>query len=132
MAFELVYNQETVTLGCSVRNQPKNLRGSEYYLISKNQIDDIKDRQVDLSIKTNTTSEYIKEQRASEKKGLILIYALDERGANLNFGFPIIGYSIHFPRIEDEIKVSYKVSIKHELDNDVMYDDDNPETEENL
>jgi hypothetical protein len=129
--YELVCDQETVTLGCSVRNQPKNSRGSEYYLISKNQIDDLNDRQVDLSIKTNTTSKDIKEQRASEKKGLMLIYALDERGTNLNFGIPIIGYSVHFPRIEDEIKVSYKASINREFYNEVMEDDDNPETEEN-
>jgi len=131
MTYDLVYNQETVSLGCSVRNQPKNSRGSEYYLIAKNQIDDLKDRQVDLSIKTNSTSKDIKEQRASEKKGLILIYGLDERGTNLNFGIPIIGYSVHFPRIEDEIKVSYKASINREFDNEVMEDDDNPETEEN-
>jgi hypothetical protein len=131
ITYELVCDQETVTLGCSVRNQPKNSRGSEYYLISKNQIDDLNDRQVDLSIKTNTTSKDIKEQRASEKKGLMLIYALDERGTNLNFGIPIIGYSVHFPRIEDEIKVSYKASINREFYNEVMEDDDNPETEEN-
>lgn len=129
MTYDLDCNQETITLGCSVRNQPKNSRGSEFYLISKNQIDDLKDRQVDLSIKTNTTSKEIKEQRASEKKGLLLIYALDERGTNLNFGIPIIGYSVHFPRIQDEIKVSYKASINREFDNEVMEDDDNPETE---
>lgn len=131
MTYDLDCNQETITLGCSVRNQPKNSRGSEFYLIAKNQIDDLKDRQVDLSIKTNTTSKEIKEQRASEKKGLILIYALDERGTNLNFGIPIIGYSVHFPRIQDEIKVSYKASINREFDNEVMEDDDDPETEEN-
>jgi hypothetical protein len=44
---------------------------------------------------------------------------------------PIIGYSVHFPRIEDETKVSYKASINREFDNEVMEDDDNPETEEN-
>jgi len=131
MIYDLEYNQETVLLGCSVRNQPKNSKGSEYYLIAKNQIDDLKDRQVDLSIKTNTTSKDIKEQRASEKKGLILIYALDERGTNINFGIPIIGYSVHFPKIDNEIKVSYKASINREFDNEVMEDDDNPETEEN-
>jgi len=127
--YDLVYNQETIKLGCSVRNQPKNSRGSEYYLIAKNQIDDLKDRQVDLSIKTNTTSKEIKEQRASEKKGLILIYGLDERGTQLNYKIPIIGYSVHFPRIEDEIKVSYKASINREFDNEIMEDDDNPENE---
>jgi hypothetical protein len=129
--YDLVFNQETITLGCSVRNHPKNARGSEFYLIAKNQIDDLKDRQVDLSIKTNTTSKEIKEQRASEKKGLILIYALDERGTNLNFGIPIIGYSVHFPRIEDEIKVSYKATIQREFDSEIMEDDDNPENDEN-
>ena len=53
----------------------------------------------------------IKAQRQAEKKGLLLIYALDERGTpNVNNGIPIIGYSIHFPRIDDEEKVSYKVT----------------------
>jgi hypothetical protein len=133
MTYDLIYKGEIITLGCSVRNQPKNARGSEYYLIAKNQIDDLKDRQVDLSIKINTTSKQIKEQRASEKKGLLLIYALDERGTpKINIGIPIVGYSLHFPRIDDEVKVSYKVTNNYlDLDTDVMIDDDSPETEEN-
>jgi hypothetical protein len=36
---------------------------------------------------------------------------------------------LHFPRIEDETKVSYKASIKKDFDEEVMDDDDNPETE---
>jgi hypothetical protein len=60
----------------------------------------------------------------------LLIYALDERGTlNVNNGIPIIGYSLHFPRIEDETKVSYKVTIKKDFDNEVMDDDDNQDTE---
>jgi hypothetical protein len=130
MTYDLNANGETITLGCSVRNQPKNGRLGEHYTIAKNQIDDLKDRQVDLEIKTNTTNKEIKEQRASEKKGLLLIYALDERGTpNLNNGIPIVGYSLHFPRIEDEIKVSYKATINNDFDSEVMTDDDNPETE---
>lgn len=130
MVYDLVANGETIKLGCSVRNQPKNGRFGEHYTIAKNQIDDLKDRQVDLSIKTNTTNKEIKEQRAIEKKGLLLIYALDERGTpNLNNGIPIIGYSLHFPRIEDEIKVSYKATINKDFDIEVMDDDDNQETE---
>lgn len=130
MVYDLVANGETITLGCSVRNQPKNGRFGEHYTIAKNQIDDLKDRQVDLSIKTNTTNKEIKEQRAIEKKGLLLIYALDERGTpNLNNGIPIIGYSLHFPRIEDEIKVSYKATINKDFDSEVMDDDDIQETE---
>lgn len=128
--YNLTYGRESITLGCSVRNQPKNTRGSEFYLIAKNQIDDLKDRQVDLTIKTNSTNKEIKEQRAKEKKGLILIYALDERGTNLNFGVPIIGYSLHFPRIENEEKVSYKVTKNYfDFDLEVMEDDDNPESD---
>jgi hypothetical protein len=132
MTYDLEYKGEIITLGCSVRNQPKNVRGSEHYLIAKNQIDDLKDRQVDLSIKTNKTNKRIKEQRANEKKGLLLIYALDERGTpNINNGIPIIGYSLHFPRIDDEVKVSYKVTSNYlDLDTEVMMDDDSPETEE--
>lgn len=130
MTYDLVYNDETITMGCSVRNQPKNGRFGEHYIIAKNQIDDLKDRQIDLSIKNNTTNAKIKEQRAIEKKGLLLIYALDERGTpNVNYGIPIVGYSLHFPRIEDEIKVSYTTTIKKDFDNEVMDDDDNQETE---
>ncbi|RQP11416.1 MAG: hypothetical protein EAS48_06330 [Chryseobacterium sp.] len=130
MTYDLVFKDEIITLGCSVRNQPKNGRFGEHYTIAKNQIDDLKDRQVDLAIKTNTTSKEIKEQRASEKKGLLLIYALDERGTpNVNNGIPIVGYSLHFPRIEDEVKVSYTATINKDFDDEVMTDDDNPETE---
>lgn len=130
MTYDLVFKDEIITLGCSVRNQPKNGRFGEHYTIAKNQIDDLKDRQVDLAIKTNTTSKEIKEQRASEKKGLLLIYALDERGTpNVNNGIPIVGYSLHFPRIDDEVKVSYTATINKDFDEEVMTDDDNPETE---
>lgn len=130
MTYDLVSNGEIITLGCSVRNQPKNGRFGEHYTIAKNQIDDLKDRQVDLAIKTNTTNKEIKEQRASEKKGLLLIYALDERGTpNVNNGIPIVGYSLHFPRIDDEVKVSYTATINKGFDEEVMTDDDNPETE---
>lgn len=130
MTYDLVFNGEIIKLGCSVRNQPKNGRFGEHYTIAKNQIDDLKDRQIDLAIKTNITNSKIKEQRASEKKGLLLIYALDERGTpNVNNAIPIVGYSLHFPRIEDEIKVSYKATINKDFDNEVMDDDDNQETE---
>jgi hypothetical protein len=130
MNYNLIANGETITMGCSVRNQPKNGRNGEHYTISKNQIDDMKDRQVDLKIKTNTSNKEIKAQRATEKKGLLLIYALDERGTpNVNYDIPIIGYSLHFPRIEDEIKVSYKATVNKDFDSEVMDDDDNQETE---
>ena len=107
------------------------MRTSEYYLISKNQIDDLKDRQVDLSTDDLSTNKEIKEQRAKEQKGLLLIYALDERGTpNVNNGMPIIGYSLHFPRIENEKKVSYTASINKNFDLEMMEDDDNPENDE--
>lgn len=124
MTYDLFHKDEKITLGCSVRNQPKATRGSDYYLIAKNQIDDLKDRQVDLLVKDNKTNKDIKKQRALEKKALLLIYALDERGAGLNYGIPIVGYSLHFPKIESEVKVSYTASINKELDDEVMYDDD--------
>jgi hypothetical protein len=130
MTYQLNYGSETITLGCSVRNQPKITRGSEYYLIAKNQIDDLTDRQVDLSVNGFKTNKEIKEQRTSEKKGLLLIYALDERGTpNVNNGIPIIGYSLHFPKIDDEIKVSYTATINNGFDDEVMVDDDNTENE---
>jgi hypothetical protein len=72
----------------------------------------------------------IKAQRQAEKKCLLLIYALDERGTpNVNNGIPIVGYSLHFPRIDDEVKVSYTATINKGFDEEVMTDDDNPETE---
>lgn len=130
--YELNYNNEVITMGCTVRNQQIG-RGGEFYLISKNQIDQTGDRYFDLSKdKDYSKMAYaeIKKQRAIEKKGLLLIYALDERGTpNVNNGIPIIGYSLHFPRIEDEIKVSYKATINKDFDSEVMDDDDNQETE---
>lgn len=130
--FELQHNNEVVTMGCTVRNQQMG-RGSEYFLISKNQIDQTADRYFDLS-KDNDYSKMtyaeIKAQRKVEKKGLLLIYALDERGTpNVNNGIPIVGYSLHFPKIDDEIKVSYTATINKGFDEEVMDDDDNPETE---
>ncbi|WP_085535323.1 Z1 domain-containing protein [Massilibacteroides vaginae] len=128
--YQLQHNNEVITMGCSVRNQQIG-RGGEFYLISKNQIDQTGDRQVDLTLQNKDfTYNDIKEQRKAEKKGLLLIYALDERGTpNVNNGIPIIGYSLHFPRIDDEVKVSYTASINREFDNEVMDDDDNPETD---
>jgi hypothetical protein len=43
-------------MSCSVRNQQIGRTG-EYYLISKNQIDQASDRDVDLSIKNKTYAE---------------------------------------------------------------------------
>jgi hypothetical protein len=130
--YDLKHNDEVITLRCSVRNQQIG-RGGDFYLISKNQIDQSSDRYIDLS-KDNDYSKMsydkIKDQRKAEKKGLLLIYALDERGTpNLKNDFPIIGYSLHFPRIEDETKVSYTTTIYKDFDNEVMDDDDNQVTE---
>ena len=130
MTYQLTYDRETLTLACSVRNHPKNMRKSDYYLIPKNQIDDLKDRQVDLYKKDAKTNEEIKDNRSQEKKGLLLIYALDERATpDVDNHIPIIGYSLHFPRINDEVKVSYTVTISNDFDKEVMEDDDNPETD---
>lgn len=129
--YELEYNGEVVKMGCSIRNQLLGKRNSEKYLISKNQIDQTGDRQVDLSIQSKDYKE-IKQRRAIEKKGLLLIYALDEIGTFFEekYGFPIIGYSIHFPKIEDEEKVSYKVTKKYlDFEEELMFDDDNHEIE---
>lgn len=130
--YDLKHNNEVITLSCSVRNQQIG-RGGEFYLISKNQIDQSGDRYIDLSKnKDYSKMSYseIKEQRKAEKKGLLLIYALDERGTpNVKNDVPIVGYSLHFPRIEKEIKVSYKTTISKDFDIEVMDDDDNQETE---
>lgn len=117
-------NGKEIELVCSVRNQTEY---SELYKITKNQIDDVVDRQVDL-LENGIGS--IKERRANEGKGLLLIYALDERGTtNVENGIPIIGYSLHFPKIENEVQVSYSATIKDELDIEPMEDDDNSENE---
>lgn len=132
--FVLKKDNEVLTMGCSVRNQQIG-RGGEFYLISKNQIDQTGDRYIDLAKnKDYSKMAYadIKAQRKTEGKGLLLIYALDERGTpNVNNDIPIVGYSLHFPRIDDEVKVSYTTTIKKGFDEEVMNDDDNPETEEN-
>ncbi|MBC5842632.1 Z1 domain-containing protein [Flavobacterium sp. F-380] len=128
--YQLKYQNEIIKLGCSIRNQKGISRSSENYLISKNQIDDLKDRQVDLSINDLLTNEQIKLQRSKEKKGLLLIYALDDRGtSNADFGVPIIGYSLHFPKVDNEVKVSYMATTKDDFENEPMDDDDNPENE---
>ena len=125
MTYKLEFNDESITLGCSIRNQPKNTKGSEFYLIAKNQIDDLKDRQIDLSVKNLTNNKDIKQQRSIEKKGLLLIYALDERGTpNVKNDIPIIGYSLHFPKIDNEQKVSYTATINKGFDEDIQEDDD--------
>ena len=122
--YTLSANGKEIELVCSVRNQTEY---SELYKITKNQIDDVVDRQVDL-LENGTGS--IKERRANESKGLLLIYALDERGTtNVDNGIPIIGYSLHFPKIENEVQVSYSATIKEELDLEPMEDDDNSENE---
>jgi hypothetical protein len=133
LTYDLQYENEVISMCCSVRNQQIG-RGGEYYLISKNQIDQSGDRYIDLSKDkdySKMTYSEIKEQRKAECKGLLLIYALDERGTpNVNNGIPIVGYSIHFPRIENEVKVSYTANIKSGFDEEVMNDDDNPENED--
>lgn len=122
--YTLSANGKEIELVCSVRNQTEY---SELYKITKNQIDDVVDRQVDL-LENGIGS--IKERRANEGKGLLLIYALDERGTtNVENGIPIIGYSLHFPKIENEVQVSYSATIKDELDIEPMEDDDNSENE---
>lgn len=122
--YKINIGTQSVELGCSVRNQQIN-RNGEYYHISKNQIDDIVDRQVDLLVSNMKLNREIKIEREKEKKGLLLIYALDERGTpNVENGIPIIGYSLHFPKIENEVKVSYTTTIFDGFDQEPQDDDD--------
>jgi hypothetical protein len=124
--YEIKIGNQNLDLGCSVRNQ-QLLRDGEYYLISKNQIDDTVDRQVDLMVSELKKNDEIKIQREKEKKGLLLIYALDERGTpNVNNGIPIIGYSLHFPKIENEVKTSYTTTIYDGFEEEMQEDDDSP------
>lgn len=116
-------NQE-IQLGCSVRNQQLN-RNGEFYHISKNQIDDTADRQIDLTKTGFKLNSEIKIERSIEKKGLLLIYALDERGTpNVKNDIPIIGYSLHFPKIDNEQKISYTATINNGFDEEIQEDDD--------
>ncbi|MDM1503791.1 hypothetical protein HX071_16560 [Myroides marinus] len=118
---------ENLNLGCSIRNQRKESLGSDYYIISKNQIDSLSDRQIDLTVSNFKTAEEIKKQRALEKKGLLLIYLLDPRGARItNSNTPIIGYSLHFPTIDKEEKVSYTATLNKGFDEELQEDDDSP------
>ncbi|MGJ8591300.1 MAG: Z1 domain-containing protein [Aquaticitalea sp.] len=127
--YKINFEDAVIQLGCSVRNHQIG-RDGEYFMISKNQIDDTTDRQVDLDKKGFKSNKEIKTQRALEKKGLLLIYALDERGTpNTNFDKPIIGYSLHFPAIENEHKISYTSTIYDDFDEEVMENDDNQENE---
>jgi hypothetical protein len=123
--YELELDGIKYDLATTVRNQNDE---AEQYKITKNQIDDTVDRQVDLSENGSGT---IKERRAAEKKGLLLIYALDERGtSNADFGKPIIGYSLHFPKIDNEVKISYTATTKDDFETASMDDDDNPENDQ--
>ena len=127
MNYEVEINGKSTQMTCSVRNQTEQ---NQLYKITKNQIDDLIDRQVDLEKKGHKTNKDIKARRAIEKKGLLLIYALDERGTkNLKNDIPIIGYSIHFPKIENEQKTSYTAAVFDDFDEEVMQDDDNPEND---
>jgi hypothetical protein len=88
------------------------------------------DRQVDLTIQNLKSNQQIKKQRKQEKKGLLLVYALDNRGTtNADYGKPIIGFSIHFPEIDNEKKTSYTATLFNGFDEEPMDDDDNPENE---
>jgi hypothetical protein len=114
---ELIINKKQYVLGATVRNQLGQNRKSRFYTIEKNQIDDPKDRVVDL-IETK-----IKDQRNIEQKGLLLIYLLDERGTeNVEIDIPIVGYSLYFPKVQNEIKVKYTVS--QEVEEEIEIDDD--------
>ena len=122
--YSIELGSDLIELSSSVRNQTEN---HELYKITKNQIDDTIDRQVDL-LENGDGS--IKERRAREKKGLLLLYALDDRGtSDVDFGVPIIGYSLHFPKIDHEVKVSYMATTKDDFENEPMVDDDNIENE---
>ncbi len=120
--YSLEINGEKITIGCIIRTD-SNPENSTKYTIKKNQIDSPRDRIIDLELGTEIIN--AKQTRAKEKKGLILIYSLDERGTvGVNFGIPIIGYSIHFPKIDNEQLVSYTSNIANDFDDALQLDDD--------
>ncbi|MFL0353162.1 Z1 domain-containing protein [Xanthomarina sp. GH4-25] len=125
--YSLISDGKDFNITCSIRNQTEP---SEQYKITKNQIDDLVDRKIDLKNQDLESNKLIKSERKKEGKGLLLIYSLDERGTNnLDNNTPIIGYSIHFPEIENETKTSYTATIFDDFDEEVMPDDENPENE---
>ena len=114
---QVIINNKQYDLGATVRNQLGQNRKSRFYTIEKNQIDDPKDRVVDLYEATN------KDQRNIEQKGLLLIYLLDERGTeNVEIDVPIVGYSLYFPKVQNEVKVKYTVT--QEIEEEEEIDDD--------
>lgn len=109
-------NGERIEIGAVIRNQLLG-RGSKYYCISKNQIDDLNDRKVDLIRKDLVDNKAIKTERGLEGFGLIIIYLLDPRCTpNGDESIPYVGFSIHFPKIPDERKVSYTATPLAEVD----------------
>ena len=127
MRYNINSNGNNIQMTCSVRNQTEpNLK----YKITKSQIDDRNDRQADLQIQEFKSNIKIRQQRKIEKKGLLLIYALDERGtSNLNNNIPVVGYSIYFPEIDNETKTSYTATIFDDFDEEVMPEEENPKSE---
>lgn len=126
--YSLTTEEKTILLRASIRNQTED---HTLYKITKNQIDDLEDRQVDLNTIELPNNLAIKARRKALQKGLLLIYALDPRGtSNADFGKPIVGYSLHFPEIENEKRVSYTVTKKGNFLEDLMDDDDNPENDD--
>ena len=125
--YSLISDGQEIQMTCSVRNQTEP---EQLYKITKNQIDDLKDRQIDLETQGLKSNVLIKEQRKKEKKGLLLIYGLDERSTSgLSNKIPVVGYSLHFPMIENEQKTSYTATIFDDFDDEIMEDPDNPEND---
>jgi len=124
---KLKFRTRSISLGSSVRNHLKSTDSLWEHRIRKSQIDDNNDRQVDLSIENVKKAKDIKDQRAKEGKGLLLIYTIDPRGIpNIEDDIPLIGYSIYFPVIEHETKTAYVATVMNDFDDEPMtdYDDD--------
>ncbi|MES2275441.1 MAG: Z1 domain-containing protein [Bacteroidota bacterium] len=117
-------------IGAVIRNQLFG-RYSKFYCISKNQIDDLGDRKVDLNVPNLDDNVAIKKERAKEGYGLIIIYLLDPRCTpDMNDSIPFVGYSIHFPKISNERKVSYTATPLQ--DADILQEDDDNREEESV
>ena len=120
--FTIIIDGREYVIYQNVRN-PNN-RKEKYYQMVKHQLDSTIDRFIDIDKKFNPNADKIseyKELRSKLKKGLILLYTLDERAVDdAEFGVPFVGYSIHFPLIENEEKVKYKTSIYSDFDKDVQ------------
>ncbi|MDY0103029.1 MAG: Z1 domain-containing protein [Lentimicrobium sp.] len=128
--FSFNCNGKVIIGGLPSRSDTKKGLGS-YFQISKNNILDPKDRQLDLSISDEKpNSAKAKEERAKDGKSLLVIYPLywgENNGLPVNI--PLVGWGLIFPEIENEEKVEFAARPLN-IDFDYSQEDDDTETDD--